>query len=189
MLELISNGTFLMDTSSGESERAMADLALDGVPGSPRVLIAGLGFGFTLDATLSHHVGEVLVVELEPHVVAWNEQWWALGRSALRDPRVRVEIGDIVGFVSASETVFDAVLLDVDNGPDWTVAAPNDDLYDVLLPDLRRIVRAPQGRLCVWSASRSAGFERRLAEHFDQVSAHEVPVRRGHPDVLYLATA
>jgi spermidine synthase len=189
LLELISNGTFLMDTSNGESERAMATLALDGMAGRPRVLIGGMGFGFTLAATLSHDVAEAVVVEVEPDVIAWNEQWWPAGRAALRDPRVHVVIDDLARYVRSMDAPFDAVLVDIDNGPDWTVAEANNSLYDELLPDLRRAVRAPGGRLCVWSAAASASFAARLAAHFTDIVVREVPVPRGDPDVLYLATA
>lgn len=186
-LELISNGTFLMDTSNGESERAMADLALDGLCADARILIGGLGFGFTLAQTLTHAVGEVVLVELEADVVAWNEQWWPLGDAALRDSRVRVEIADFAHYVREADEPFDAVLVDIDNGPDWTVADPNTEVYDELLPELRRVLRSPAGRLCIWSAARSDAFSARLAKHFRQVSRHEIPVPRGDPDVLYLA--
>jgi spermidine synthase len=188
VLELISNGTFLMDTSGGVSERAMATLALDGHGGGARVLVAGLGFGFTLAATLNLDVAEVVLVELEPDVVAWNERWWPLGRDALRDERVRLVVEDFVAYVARTDRAFDAVLVDIDNGPDWTVAPANDDLYDDLLGHLRRVVRAPDGRLCVWSAGASAAFERRLSRHFPRVTANEVPAARGRPDVLFLAT-
>jgi spermidine synthase len=187
-LELISNGTFLMDTSGGESERAMARLALDGISGQPRVLVAGLGFGFTLAATLSLGVAQVVLVELEPAMVAWNNTWWPLGRDALRDPRVEIVVADVARYAATAPDPFDAVLIDVDNGPDWTVTAGNDDLYRAGLPALRRMVARPHGRLCVWSAHRSATFEERLRAHFASVSGHAVEVARGEPDVLYLAT-
>ena len=188
-LELISNGTFLMDTSNGESERALANVALQGLIGRPRVLIAGLGFGFTLDATLSHDVAQVVLVELEPAVIAWNEKWWPLGAAALSDPRVQIVVDDFAHYLRAVDEPFDAVLVDIDNGPDWTVAEPNVALYAELLPDLRRAVRAAGGRLSVWSASASEGFAARLRRYFAKVTVHEVPVPRGEPDVLYLASA
>lgn len=188
VLELISNGTFLMDTSGGDSERAMARLGLDGRSGRPRVLVAGLGFGFTLAATLSFDVAQVVLVELEPDVISWNEQWWPLGRDALHDPRVEIVVADIAQYAATAEVPFDAVLVDVDNGPDWTVAAPNEELYDAGLAALRNIVAAPHGRLCVWSAHRSPQFEDRLATYFATVSAHSVEAPTGNPDVVYLAS-
>lgn len=188
VLELISNGTFLMDTSSGASERAMARLALDGRGAGARVLVAGLGLGFTLASALAFDVAEVVLVELHPEVIAWNEQWWPLGRDALRDERVSVVVADFTAYLQDTDDVFDAVLVDIDNGPDWTVAEPNDDLYDGLLGQLRRVVKSPAGRLCVWSGLGSEDFERRLRRHFSQVRTDEVAVPRGEPDVLFLAT-
>jgi spermidine synthase len=188
VLELISNGTFLMDTSSGESERAMATLALGGQAPGACVLVAGLGFGFTLAAALSFDVAGVVVVELEPEVITWNEQWWPLGREALRDDRVHLVVDDFTRYVQRTDATFDAVLVDIDNGPDWTVADPNDDLYDGLLRHVRAQVSRPGGRLCVWSANASPAFEHRLADHFTQVTTHLVPVPHGEPDVLFLAT-
>jgi predicted membrane-bound spermidine synthase len=188
VLELISNGTFLMDTSGGASESAMAELALADIPRGARVLVAGMGFGFTLAATLSFMPAEVVVVELEPDVIAWNRAWWPLGRDALEDPRVRVIVGDFAEYLRTADHVFDVVLVDIDNGPDWTVAAPNDDVYIGGLTDLRRLVRAPNGRLCVWSAHASLDFEARLAGRFADVTAIGVPAPRGEPDILYLAT-
>ena len=188
VLELISNGTFLMDTSSGRSEQAMAALALDGQAAGAHVLVAGMGFGFTLAASLSFDVAAVVLVELEPDVVAWNEQWWPLGRDALRDERVRLVVDDFAAYLRRADDVFDAVLVDIDNGPDWTVTDANDDVYDDLLGDLRRIVRARTGRLCVWSAGASEEFRQRLAGYFPMVTTHEVAVPRGEPDVLFIAS-
>jgi spermidine synthase len=187
VLELISNGTFLMDTSSGASERAMAAMALRDRTAGARVLVAGMGFGFTLAAALGFDVAEVVLVELEPHVLSWNDQWWPLGRDALHDHRVRVVVDDFAAYLRAADDEFDAVLVDIDNGPHWTVVDANDDLYHGLLGDLRSIVKRPNGRLCVWSAAASADFERRLAEHFAHVAVHEIAVPRGEPDVVYLA--
>lgn len=188
ILELISNGTFLMDTSSGASETAMAELALGGVAAGARVLVAGLGFGFTLAATLRYAPADVVLVELEPDVIAWNREWWPPGRAALEDDRVRVVVGDFAEYASTAEDAFDAVLVDIDNGPDWTVAERNDDLYSAGLASLCRLVRGPAGRLCVWSAHASAGFEARLAHHFTDVTVTRVSVPRGEPDVVFLAS-
>jgi spermidine synthase len=187
ILELVSNGTFLMDTSNGASERALARLALDGLAPGARVLIGGLGFAFTLDEALRHRVREVVLVEIEADVVAWNRAWWPLGADALADPRVTVVVDDIGAYLSSCAP-FDAVLLDVDNGPDWTVTAQNRGLYsDAGLHRLRAAVRAPEGRLCLWSAHASEEFEDRLRQAFGSVGRHDIPAIRGQPDVLYLA--
>jgi spermidine synthase len=190
VLELISNGTFLMDTSSGASERALAALGLDGLPPGARVLVGGLGFGFTLAAALEFDVAEVVVVEIEQEVVAWNRQWWPPGRTALEDGRVRIVVDDLARYLDATTAMFDAVLLDVDNGPDWTVTEDNIALYrDERLARLARLITTPGGRLCVWSANSSAQFVSELRRHFASVRTHDIPVARGNPDVIFVATA
>ena len=189
VLELISNGTFLMDTSSGASERALADLALDELPSGARVLIGGLGFGFTLAAALAHPVADIVVVEVEPDVVAWNRQWWPLARAALDDSRVTVVVDDLVRVIDTVETTFDAVLLDIDNGPGWTVTDANSRLYDdARLARLAGLLTTPGGRLCIWSADPAPELETRLHRHFAETTTLEIPVARGNPDVLLLAT-
>ena len=190
VLELISNGTFLMDTSSGASEKALADLALDELPSGARVLIGGLGFGFTLAAALAHPVADVVVVEIEPEVVRWNREWWPPARIALDDPRVTVVVDDLVHFLDTATNAFDAVLLDIDNGPDWTVTDDNGRLYgESGLRRLAQLIKAPRGRLCVWSANASPDFEDRLRTHFVNVASHDIPVERGNPDVVFVAAA
>jgi spermidine synthase len=188
VLELISNGTFLMDTSSGASEREMARVALDGLPAPARVLVGGMGFGFTLAEVLRFPVGAVVLVELEPQVLAWNRDWWPPGAAALGDPRLTVVVDDIGHYLATTPERFDAVLLDADNGPDWTVTGANSELYDEAgLGRLRRVLAGPGGRACVWSASVADQFANRLGRHFARVERHEVPVQRGDPDLLYVA--
>jgi spermidine synthase len=189
VLELISNGMFLMDTSSGASERELARLALAGLPAGARVLIGGLGFGCTLAGALTFDVAEVVVVEIELHVLGWNRRWWPPARAALHDRRVTVVIDDLLAFLDTVPTTFDAVLLDIDNGPDWTLTDSNGALYcDGRLAQLAQLVRTPHGRLCVWSANDSPLFEARLQRHFSMVQTHHIPVARGNPDVIFVAT-
>jgi spermidine synthase len=187
-LELISNGTFLMDTASGASERAMAELGLSGSPAGARVLIGGLGFGFTLATALGYEVAQVTVVEIEAEVIAWNREWWPLARAALDDDRVTVVVDDLAHVLHTTTATFDAVLLDVDNGPEWTVTDANGALYGD--PGLHRLAQliVPSGRLCVWSATDSAAFSSRLQRHFEVVSTHRIPVARGNPDVIFVAS-
>jgi spermidine synthase len=190
VLELISNGTFLMDTSGGTSERALAVLGLDGLPPGARVLVGGLGFGFTLAAALEFDVAEVVVVEIETDVVAWTRQWWPPGRAALDDRRVHVVVDDLARFLDTTTETFDAVLLDVDNGPDWTVTDDNIGLYGGrTVTRLARIMTTPGGRLCVWSANSSTAFVTELERAFASVRTHDIPVARGNPDVIFVATA
>ncbi|MEW2360147.1 spermidine synthase [Spirillospora sp. NPDC029432] len=203
--EIISNGTFLMDTRNGESERLLVEAALGGLagPGGPgrpegagvRVLVGGLGVGFTLAEALRHErVAEAAVVEREPAVIGWHREGGPLApfsRGALADPRVRVHRADLVELLTAGPAAmggrFDVVCLDIDNGPDWTVTPGNARLYGPEgLAALRRALTG-RGRLAVWSAGASPAFEERLRERFAAVDALPVPVPRGEPDMIYLA--
>ncbi|MFI5490046.1 MULTISPECIES: spermine/spermidine synthase domain-containing protein [Micromonospora] len=189
--EVISNGVFLMDTRAGRSERLLIQAALAAVPGNARLLIGGLGVGFSLaEAARSERVAEITVVEIEPALVAWHRSHLSrFSEHALDDPRVRVVTADIVTWLRGTDQRFDAICLDVDNGPDWTVFDGNADLYGVDGAALLRSRLRPGGVLAVWSAAHSPGYARRLAEHVGPVDTHRVEVPRGEPDVVYLAHA
>lgn len=189
--EIISNGVFLMDTRDGRSERLLASAALAGRQAETRVLLGGLGVGFTLAEVLRHeHVTGVGVVEIEPAIVDWQRSH--LGRfsgDGCDDPRVRLVCADLVGWLPSQEPRgYDVVCLDVDNGPQWTVMPANAVLYtDAGIAALRRVLR-PGGVLAVWSAAADPEFEGRLRDAFDGgVQVRTVAVPRGEPDVVYLA--
>lgn len=196
-LEIVANGTFLMDTRDGRSERLLARAGLDRLgAGGLRVLVGGLGVGFTVAELLSHRrVRSVVVVELEQAVLDWHAG--PLGEPAgrvLDDPRVEVLHADLVAALGDPDSAagvrasFDLVCLDVDNGPDWLVRPDNAGLYQAeglrMLADRLR----PGGVLCVWGAADRPEFTARLAAVFDTVETLEVPVGRGAPDVVWLAT-
>jgi spermidine synthase len=188
-LEIISNGTFLMDTRDGRSERLLVDagVAACAAP-APRVLIGGLGVGFSLAAAVAHgHVTAIDVVEVEPTIVAWHATHLRhLSGPALADVRVAVREADLADWLSGRPEPYDLICLDIDNGPDWTVVDANAAMYaDSGLALARRNLR-PQGVLTVWSARRVPDFEARLGDHFGEVEVHEVPVPRGEPDVVYV---
>jgi len=188
--EIVSNGVFLMDTRDGRSERLLvaAALAACAAP-APRVLIGGLGVGFSLAEAVGHgHVGHVTVVEIEPAVIAWQRTHLAAyTQGAADDPRVTIVCADLVAWLDEPGPAYDAICLDIDNGPQWTVTDRNRALYgDDGLRRLRRRLTAG-GVLAVWSASRSRPFEARLRRHFGAVDVHEIPVPRGEPDVVYVA--
>jgi spermidine synthase len=188
--EVIANGVFLMDTRNGESERLLVSVAADLVPRKARMLIGGLGVGYSLRAALDHPgVGEIVVVEREKSVIEWNRTGplREVHGDALDDDRVTVVEADLVDWIGRTEERFDAVCLDIDNGPKWTVTEGNAALYakaglDTLAERLR-----PGGVLAVWSAEASAAFTRRLRSRFNDVKVLEVPVPRGEPDVVWLA--
>jgi spermidine synthase len=190
--EIVANGVFLMDTRGGMSERLLATAAADRMPAPGRMVIAGLGVGFSLAAALAHlAVSEVHVVEREPAVVRWNRGPLApVHGDALRDPRTRCHEADIVAWLSdAAPASVDAICLDVDNGPDWLVTPDNGRLYSA--DGLRAAARvlAPGGVLAVWSASPSPALAARMAEIVTDVETLNVPVGRGEPDVVLLGTA
>jgi spermidine synthase len=181
--EIVSNGTFLMDTRTGESERELVRVAVR--RRGARILLGGLGVGFSLAEALLRDPAAVTVVEIEPAVVRWNREH--LGTAALDDPRVTVVVDDLTAFLARDRHRYDAVCLDVDNGPEWTVTVDNAALYgDAGLSAVDRRL-APGGTLAVWSAHRSAGFETRLRARYRTVETREIPVARGQPDVVWAA--
>jgi spermidine synthase len=198
--EIIANGCFLMDTSDGRSERLLVDAALSALNTPrgtrPTVLIGGLGVGFSLARAVAEPCwGGITVVEREAAVVAWHRSGplAAFSAHALDDPRVRVVQDDLVTYVHQSTDMmdtdtYDALCLDIDNGPDWTVTENNGSLYSLSGLTACRERLNPGGVLAVWSARPSAGFEAALrGAEFASVRTHEVPVTRGVPDVVHLA--
>ncbi|MET7379499.1 spermidine synthase [Streptomyces sp. NPDC005526] len=193
LLQIIANGCFLMDTSDGRSERLLVDAALaalDGRP-APDVLIGGLGVGFSLaHAAADPRWGRITVVERERAVVDWHRcgPLAVLTAEALADPRTEVVESDLVHYVDETSATFDALCLDIDNGPGWTVTEGNEGLYAPAgLASCARVLR-PGGVLAVWSAQPSPDFEGSLRNvGFQQVRTEEIPVARGVPDVVHLA--
>src|SRR5262249_3987932 len=107
----------------------------------------------------------------------------------LADERLSLVCDDLVAWVASTGERFDAICLDVDNGPDWLSLPSNAALYEGagIAALARRLL--PGGVLSIWSADRSDALEAALRQHFDDVTALEVPVPRGAPDVVYLARA
>ncbi len=172
----------LMNSRLHASEDAMATLACAELraPARARVLVGGLGMGFTLAATNAAlpDSAEVHVAELMEAVVRWNEG--PLGECAgrpLEDPRVRVIVDDVGEVLRRSTDTYDAVLLDVDNGPDGLTQPSNGWLYDAAgLERIRTSLRAG-GILCVWSAAPDAAFTRRLRTAGFDPKTHVVRAR------------
>ncbi|MFI7403206.1 spermidine synthase [Streptomyces sp. NPDC049541] len=193
LLQIIANGCFLMDTSDGRSERLLVDAALAAVGPrkAPDVLIGGLGVGFSLaHAAADPRWGAITVVERERAIIDWhlNGPLAALSAQAVADPRTRILETDLIEHVHETSATYDALCLDIDNGPDWTVTEGNDDLYSPTgLTSCARVLK-PGGVLVVWSAQPSPDFEETLRNAgFQQVRTEEIPVARGVPDVVHIA--
>lgn len=153
----------LMNSRTHGSEEALAELTcarLSACP-NPRLLIGGLGMGFTLVAAL-RHLGEqaqVTVAELVPAVVSWNRG--PLGEQAgypIQDPRVSVTEGDVARVIEAEQQAYDAILLDVDNGPEGLTRKQNDWLYSMDGLNAAYAALRPKGVLAVWSAGPAEDF-------------------------------
>ena len=173
----------LMNSRVHGSEKALADLACGKLGGNekPRLLIGGLGMGFTLAAALEilGPGAEVVIAELVPEVVAWNRT--LIGAPAghpLADPRSRVYVGDVADLIRQEPAGFDAILMDVDNGPEALVRRENDWLYGPAGLLATRAALRPGGVLAVWSASPDAAFTKKLRQADFEVREHVVRPHR-----------
>jgi spermidine synthase len=189
--EIISNGVFLMDTRDGRSERELVTAATAAAPSPVRLLLGGLGVGFSLvEALRSPAVAAVTVVEVEPAVLRWHRPGGPLAPfsgGAVADPRVTTVEADLLAWLPAGSDRFDAVCLDVDNGPEWTVTDRNAALYGPAGLAALADRLAPGGVLATWSSAAAEEFEARLRERYAEVDVRRVPVDRGESDVIYLA--
>ena len=189
----------LMSTRMNGSEIALATLALERIAGvkAPKVLIGGYGMGFTLRAVLGA-VGPgavVTVAELVPEIIAWARgPMVTVAAGCLDDPRVVVVEGDVADVIRANGFEgggFDAILLDVDNGPDGLVRAENDRLYAPRGLAVAKAALTPGGVLAVWSAGPDAKFVRRLGAAGFAVEEIAVKARtngKGPRHVIWFAT-
>ncbi|WP_187361534.1 hypothetical protein [Phytoactinopolyspora mesophila] len=164
--ELIVNGVFLMDTAETSTERLLAEAFLTSHAAPARVLVGGLGFGFTVAALLADpRVAEIEVVELEPLLVTWLTQGRVPGTGAiLSDRRVNVVVDDVRAVLERAEPGrYDGILLDIDNGPGFLTRQANAEVYR--RPALRSAIQAltPGGVLAIWSAAPSATLSADLA--------------------------
>lgn len=174
------DGKDLMSSRVFGSEEALAEIPISRLqdPSSARILIGGLGMGFTAQAALQHtgNNAQIVIAEVVPGVVAWNRGPLAhLAGHPLDDPRTTVFEGDVRELIEAPTTGFDAILLDVDNGPDGLTRSANAWLYDA--HGLNRTLSALRsgGFLAVWSAFEDPQFTKRLKNAGFRVEV--VPVR------------
>ncbi|HEY0413974.1 MAG TPA: spermidine synthase [Allosphingosinicella sp.] len=187
----------LMNSRRSGSEEALARLACAklGKRARARVLIGGLGMGFTLRAALAAlgPDAEVVVAEIVPAVVAWARgPMAALHGGTLDDPRVRIAEEDVARSIASAPSAWDAILLDVDNGPDGLTLEANDRLYAPAGLALARTALRPGGILAIWSAHSDAAFAARLRRAGFRVEEHDVRTaggRRGARHVVWIAEA
>jgi spermidine synthase len=187
-VEIISNGVFLMDTSDGRSERLLVRAALDTVAQPRRVLIGGLGVGFSLrEALADTRVERIVVAEIEPAVVGWHASHLApTSKGALDDSRVEIVTTDVTDLLLRDRSTYEAVCLDIDNGPAWTVTESNASLYSDDGTALLVSRLASRGVLSVWGAARSPAYDAVLGRHLDDVRVLTTEVARGEPDVVWV---
>jgi spermidine synthase len=191
---ILADGAILMSSRMHGSEEALATLGCQRARaiGRPNVLIGGLGMGFTLRATLDllPSGASVVVAELVPAVIEWNHgPLGPLAGHPLNDPRVRVETSDVGVILRSRPSQFDAVLLDVDNGPDAFTASNNAGLYTNRGIAAACAALKMDGMLAVWAAQEDRKFEQRLRQGgFDvQVQRVRGRLKKGGPrHVIFL---
>jgi spermidine synthase len=186
----------LMNSRLSGSEEALATLACRRIEAvkRPNLLIGGLGMGFTLRAALAvlGPDARITVAELVPAVIAWARGPMAnIFAESLDDPRASILNADVIEVIQSHASAFDAILLDVDNGPEGLIRKANDALYD--LTGLKAVRRALQrgGVLAVWSSGPHPLFSKRLRDAgfaVDEVAVRATTKRRGARHVIWFAT-
>ncbi len=160
-----------------------------------RLLIGGYGMGFTLRAVLAElgPAARITDAELVPEIIEWARgPMHAMTQGCLDDPRVEVRIGDVADLIHGADASWDAIVLDVDNGPDGLTRAANDGLYSARGLQSACSALRPGGVLAVWSAAPDPAFKRRLAQAGFEVEEVRVRARengKGPMHTLWFATA
>jgi spermidine synthase len=186
----------LMNSRLSGSEEALAELAWARIASraKARVLIGGLGMGFTLRAALAvaKPDTEIVVVELMPSVVAWARGPMAeIFAGSLDDKRVKIQEADVIGVIRGARSAYDAILLDVDNGPEGLMREENDKLYSASGLNAAHAALRPGGVLAVWSAEPSERFTPRLRKagfDVEEVTARARGKRGGARHTIWLGT-
>jgi spermidine synthase len=184
----------LMNSRAHFSEEALATLGCAHLKSTEnaRVLVGGMGMGFTLAAALKSvsSSSQVIVAELIPAIIQWNQG--PLGDCAghpLSDPRTSIHLGDVADRIKSQRAAFDAILLDVDNGPEGFTHSDNNHLYSLDgLKSIRQSLR-PGGVLAVWSAWNDSGFSTQLKKAQFKAETKSVRARagKGSRHTIYLA--
>ncbi|WP_447952581.1 spermidine synthase [Sphingopyxis chilensis] len=188
-------GNELMNSRMSGSEEALAVMSCERLrnPDTAHLLIGGYGMGFTLRAALAAlgPAAKVTVAELVPEIIDWAREPMAdLAATCLDDPRVELVIGDVAAAIAAGRDCYDAILLDVDNGPDGLVRQANDGIYSASGLASAKAALRPGGVLAIWSAAPDAQFTRRLtAAGFavDEVTVRARSNGKGARHVIWFA--
>jgi len=187
--ELIINGAFAMDSSEGSSERLLGELALPSGR-ARRVLVAGLGLGYTVAAISAKDVDVIDVVEIEQCLIAWaNQGLTAMLAAVSSDPGVRLHAADVrrvlAGLSDELAGPWDAIVLDVDNGPDFLIHEENRALYTEagLRAAYGRLTAA--GTLAIWCQSAAPDLRAVLERIAPSAREHIVEVTRGERSYQY----
>jgi spermidine synthase len=176
-----------MDSAETTSERLLAHLGYGHGPADGRMLIGGLGLGYTASEALQLAVGCIDVVELEPALVEWAHRGVTPVLAAVAaDPRVQLLVGDVTDTLTAPvHEPWDAILLDVDNGPDFLIHESNASLYTEKLLHAAYERLAPGGRLAIWCQGASPALLRSLQTISPGAEEHLLEVRRGDRRLTY----
>lgn len=186
----------LMNSRMSGSEAALATMTCDRLGGRKglRILIGGYGMGFTLRAALARldPSAEAIVAELVPEVIAWARgPMRELTAGCLDDPRVRLIEGDVAELIGERERAYDAILLDVDNGPDGLTRQSNDRLYSAAGLEAAKAALRPGGVLAIWSAAPDKAFARKLGQSgfaVEEIALRARPNGKGPRHVIWFAT-
>ncbi|KUR76494.1 spermidine synthase [Novosphingobium sp. FSW06-99] len=186
----------LMSTRQRGSEEALATMTCARIAATPRphVLVGGYGMGFTLRAALAALPAHatVTVAEVLPDIIEWARGPMAeVAAGCLDDPRVHLVVGDVVKVIDTSPGTFDAILLDVDNGPDGLVRPDNNRLYSRRGLATAGEALRPGGVLAIWSAAKDERFVRRLHEAgfaVDEITVRARSNGKGAKHVIWFAT-
>lgn len=190
---IVIAGRVLMNSSSRRSEEALATLAFAHLAGgpAPRVLVGGLGMGFTLRAALDALPADAIVVvaELNADVLAWCQgPLAAITANAVGDPRVEVELGDVARVIASTPPgAYDAILLDLYEGPNAQTQNAADPFWGTAALARSRAALVPGGVLGVWSEDADAGFARRFGGAGFRISTHRIG-SGGRKHVVYLGS-
>jgi spermidine synthase len=186
----------LMNSRLSGSEEALATMVCERLKTrrAPEILIGGLGMGFTLRAAFSElgQDARIVVAELVPAIIAWARGPMAeIFGDSLEDPRLALHEGDVGPFIASNPTRFDAILLDVDNGPEGLTRQANDSIYDLSGLMAARAALRPGGILAVWSSGPDSGFTQRLRRtgfQVEEIGLRATGGKRGARHVIWIAT-